>query len=155
MGFQQRNSSTNPQGRKQFLSRAQRASHQSSPCFRPSVSLPQVLHTSSIADFDPTIMSNADASSSRRPPSESIKYEEPAPASSETGDHNTKVKKRRLFGVDPSLILSEERSKRRRTPSPEPEGDEKQAVLDPKDPERAKQLGMQVYRRIMETEDSE
>lgn len=65
-----------------------------------------------------------------------------------------KVKKRRL-GVDPRLIISEERSKRRRTPSPEPEEDNRRTVHDPKNPERAKQLGLQIYGRIMGMNDLE
>jgi hypothetical protein len=65
-----------------------------------------------------------------------------------------KVKKRRL-GVDPSLIISEERSKRRRTPTPEPEQDDKDVVHDPKDPQRAKELGLQIYQKIMDAKDSE
>lgn len=72
----------------------------------------------------------------------------------ESGEPRPKVRKRRL-GVDPTLIISEERSKRRRTPSPEAEEDSKAAVFDPKDPVRAKLLGMQIYRKIMDSTDTE
>lgn len=59
-----------------------------------------------------------------------------------------RVKKKRL-GVDPSLIIAEGgRSKRRRTPSPQPEQKE-QVNTDPRDSARAKELGMVIYERIM------
>lgn len=65
-----------------------------------------------------------------------------------------KVKKKRL-GVDPSLIIAEGgRSKRRRTPSPEPDQKE-QVNLDPKDSARAKELGMVIYEKIMDSKTKE
>lgn len=58
--------------------------------------------------------------------------------------------------MNPSLIISEERSKRRRSPSHEPEdrkpnGDGE----DPKDPERAKALGEEIVRKILDAKESE
>lgn len=68
-------------------------------------------------------------------------------------DKPAREKKRRL-DVNPQLILSEGRSKRRRTPSPPPAA--KQLVdSDPKDPERASQLGLQLYNKIMAMRDVE
>lgn len=65
-----------------------------------------------------------------------------------------KVKKKRL-GVDPSLIIAEGgRSKRRRTPSPQPEQKE-QVNLDPKDSARAQELGMVIYEKIMDSKTKE
>jgi hypothetical protein len=69
-------------------------------------------------------------------------------------EQQPRVKKRRL-GVDPSLIISEERSKRRRTPTPEAEHDDKDGVHDPKDPARAKELGLQIFKKIMDSKDPE
>ena len=70
--------------------------------------------------------------------------------------NTTKTVKRRLMGVDPSLILSNDRSKRRRTPSPEPEAaGGKEDAADPKDPPRAKKLGLEIYAQIMDQKDSE
>lgn len=57
--------------------------------------------------------------------------------------------------MDPSLIISEERSKRRRTPTPEAEHEDKDGVHDPKDPARAKELGLQIFKKIMDSKDSE
>ena len=68
-----------------------------------------------------------------------------------------KKQKRRMIGVDPSLIISEQRSKRRRSPTPEAEieVDTKSAVPNPKDGVRAKQYGMQIMKKIMDAMDSE
>lgn len=63
-----------------------------------------------------------------------------------------KERKRRL-GVDPSLIISEGRSKRRRTPTPPPKVEKPDP--DPRDPERAKGLGMQLYDKIIGMHDAE
>ena len=72
------------------------------------------------------------------------------------GPPSSRTNKRRLLGVDPSLILSEERSKRtKRTPSPDAEDDIKEGSYDPKDSERAKTLGMQIYQKIMTKKDRE
>lgn len=65
-----------------------------------------------------------------------------------------KVKRKRPLGVDPSLIISSERTKRRRSPTPEVEVKE-EAGVDPKDKERAKALGMAIYRKIMDSTGSE
>jgi len=65
-----------------------------------------------------------------------------------------RARKKRL-GVDLSLILSEQRSKRRKTPTPEPEQQKGQEANDPKDAERAKTLGMQIYQKIMDANDTE
>lgn len=62
-----------------------------------------------------------------------------------------RVRKKRL-GVDPSLIISEERSKRRRSPSPSAA---KQEDPDSKDPARAAALGREIMRRIMEKKASD
>lgn len=63
-----------------------------------------------------------------------------------------RVKKRRL-GVDPSLIISDGRSKRRRTPSPEPEvkNEPGGGANDPKDAARATTLGRDIYQKIMDS----
>ena len=62
-----------------------------------------------------------------------------------------------MTGVDPSAILSEGRSKRRKTPTPEPEdkAGNKNNGNDPKDKERAKRLGMEIYNKIMGQKDRE
>lgn len=65
-----------------------------------------------------------------------------------------RVRKKRL-GVDPSLIISEDRPKRRKTPTPEPVVEDEPEVVDPKDPERATRLGLEVYQKIMDKKDSE
>jgi len=73
----------------------------------------------------------------------------------ESGTPSVRTKKKRL-GVDPSLIISDGRSKRRRTPSPEAE--EKMGEgggNDPKDPVRAKTLGYQIYNKIMTLKSAE
>ena len=75
----------------------------------------------------------------------------------EAGDHPRARRKR--LGVDPSLILSDGRSKRRKTPDQTPETDVKKeqsaAERDPKDPERAAELGRQIYQKILDTKDKE
>lgn len=75
------------------------------------------------------------------------------------GAANARMRKRRL-DVNPNLIISEERSKRRRTPSHEPEdrkpnGTKDDDAADPKDPERAKALGDELVKKILDTKDSE
>lgn len=72
----------------------------------------------------------------------------PGDAAHPAAPSDQRVKKKRL-GVDPSLIIAEGgRSKRRRTPSPQPEQKE-QVNTDPRDSARAKELGMVIYERIM------
>ena len=75
----------------------------------------------------------------------------------EAGDH-PRVKKKRL-GVDPSLIISDGRSKRRKTPTPTPETDVKKedgaGDRDPKDTERANTLGREIYQKILGLTDKE
>jgi hypothetical protein len=74
----------------------------------------------------------------------------------------TRQPKRRL-GVDPSLILSEGRSKRRKTPTPVPdeakdkgeEGKDAQGEEDPRDTVRARKLGLELVAKIMKQTDSE
>lgn len=81
----------------------------------------------------------------------------PGPDASEQQQHDdaepTGRRGKKRLGVDPSLILSEGRSKRRRTPSPDPEDGHDEhdggGSHDPKDPERAKRLGYGIYNRIM------
>lgn len=74
-----------------------------------------------------------------------------AGAEAEAGDNGStaapvpRVRKKRL-GVDPSLIISEERSKRRRSPSPSAV---KREDPDPKNPERAAALGRELFHKIM------
>ncbi|KAL1410050.1 hypothetical protein Q8F55_004052 [Vanrija albida] len=80
-----------------------------------------------------------------------VKTEDAGPASTASPE-KPKERKRRL-GVDPSLILSEGRSKRRRTPTPEPIVNKND--MDPKDPERAKALGLALYYKIMAMKDSD
>jgi len=73
----------------------------------------------------------------------------------ESGTPSVRTKKKRL-GVDPSLILSDGRSKRRKSPTPE--ADEKMGEgggNDPKDPARAKTLGYQIYNKIMTMKSAE
>jgi hypothetical protein len=63
---------------------------------------------------------------------------------------NERPGKKRRLGVDPSLIISDGRSKRRRTPTPEPEETAgKEEVNDPKDKARAQALGRDIYNEIM------
>jgi hypothetical protein len=64
-----------------------------------------------------------------------------------------RVRKRRPLGVDPSLIISDGRSKRRRTPSPAPV--KKEDEVDPRDVERAVLLGREIFDKIMASKDSE
>lgn len=78
-----------------------------------------------------------------------------AVAGSSASPEKVHREKKRRLGVDPQLILSTEgRSKRRRTPSPPP--DTKQQVEhDPKDPERAAKVGLQIYTKILGMHDTE
>ena len=100
-------------------------------------------------------MSSATASTSQQPLMGLIKSENEAlaGASPESGNIQAKTRRRRL-GVDPSLIISEDRSKRRRTPSPEADDDDKDAVHDPQDAQTVKHLGMQIFQKIMDSKDS-
>ena len=62
-----------------------------------------------------------------------------------------RVRKRRL-DVNPNLILSDGRSKRRKSPTPEMgggKGEDEDGLHDPKDPLRAQQLGNIIYGKIM------
>ncbi|ORX41076.1 Bromodomain-containing protein [Kockovaella imperatae] len=72
-----------------------------------------------------------------------------------TGDGGRSKKRRNLRGVDPSLIISQDRSKRRKTPTPEPEARDSKDAVDPKDKDRAKRLGMEIYEKIMASKDKE
>lgn len=79
----------------------------------------------------------------------------PADTARSVPPSDQKVKKKRL-GVDPSLIIAEGgRSKRRRTPSPQPEQQKEQVNLDPKDSARARELGMVIYEKIMDSKTKE
>ncbi|KAK4687188.1 hypothetical protein P7C73_g2928, partial [Tremellales sp. Uapishka_1] len=82
-----------------------------------------------------------------------------SPDKSEAQEHDQPPKqRRRRMGVDPSLILSEGRSKRRKTPTPPPAGEdeaEAKGENDPKDPARAKLLGGQIMKQIMEQKDKD
>ena len=86
----------------------------------------------------------------------SMERDESAEASG-TGETGKGKKRRHLTGVDPSAILSEGRSKRRKTPTPEPEDKlgSKDHAQDPKDKERAKRLGMEIYNKIIAQKDRE
>lgn len=72
----------------------------------------------------------------------------------EKGEDQPRARRKRM-GVDPSLIISEERSKRRRTPSPAPETEGKVKkedggdAADPKDPEKAAAVGKELYAMLM------
>lgn len=84
--------------------------------------------------------------------------EEPQAGASDadTGDH-PRVKKKRL-GVDPSLIISDGRSKRRKTPDETPEMEDKKEQgldRDPKDAEKAAQVGRELYQKLVATTDKE
>lgn len=85
--------------------------------------------------------------------------EEPQGSEDHEAGDQPRVRKKRLLGVDPSLIISDGRSKRRRTPSPQPEADVKKesggSELDPKDPEKAAALGSEIYRKIIDMKDKE
>lgn len=73
----------------------------------------------------------------------------------ESGTPSVKTKKKRL-GVDPSLIISDGRSKRRKSPTPEAEEEMgRGGGNDPKDPARAKTLGYQIYNKIMTMKSAE
>lgn len=75
-----------------------------------------------------------------------------APGAAGSSSPEKRARKRRL-DVNPELILSTEgRSKRRRTPSPDPQAKDDP---DPKDAERAKHLGLQLYHKISAMRDSE
>lgn len=89
---------------------------------------------------------------------------QPTESPDKNGDEETndatgssaRVRKRRL-DVNPNLILSDGRSKRRKTPTPEPGAKDvdEDGVYDPKDPDRAQQLGNLIYGKIMGTSSSE
>jgi hypothetical protein len=76
------------------------------------------------------------------------------------GEEQPRARRKRM-GVDPSLIISEERSKRRRTPSPAPEMDGKVKkedgadAADPKDPEKAAAVGKELYDKLMDVKSKE
>ncbi|WVR08581.1 hypothetical protein IAU60_005636 [Kwoniella sp. DSM 27419] len=80
----------------------------------------------------------------------------PTRAESSTPDPSSaaRMKKKRL-GVDPSLIISEERSKRRKSPSPTPGEHAAGQDRDPRDPVRAKELGSVIYKRILGSRDQD
>lgn len=84
--------------------------------------------------------------------------EEPSGAEEHEGGDLPRVKKKRL-GVDPSLIISDGRSKRRKTPTLTPETDVKKedgsGERDPKDPERAATLGREIYQKMLDMKDKE
>lgn len=64
-------------------------------------------------------------------------------------------KKRRLLGVDPSLIISDGRSKRRKSPTPEPSDSavtKVEAGKDPKDKARALSLGREIYKKVVDSQ---
>ncbi|WVQ70702.1 hypothetical protein IAR50_000224 [Cryptococcus sp. DSM 104548] len=84
----------------------------------------------------------------------------PNPPESATSDDpsastpaDSRSRKRRL-DVNPSLIIDADggRPKRRRSPSPRAEKQEEIADADPKDPARAKELGMRIWQKIMEAQ---
>jgi hypothetical protein len=78
----------------------------------------------------------------------------------EKSDDQPRVRRKRM-GVDPSLIISEERSKRRKSPTPTPEGDGKVkkedggSLADPKDPEKAAVVGKDLYDKLLDVKDRE
>lgn len=84
--------------------------------------------------------------------------EEPQGADDHEGGDHPRIKKKRL-GVDPSLIISDGRSKRRKTPTLTPETDVKKedatGERDPKDPERAATLGRDIYQKVLDLKDKE
>ena len=84
--------------------------------------------------------------------------EEPLGAEDHEGGDHPRLKKKRL-GVDPSLIISDGRSKRRKTPTLTPETEVKKddglAERDPKDVERATALGREIYQKIFDMKDKE
>ncbi|TYJ54395.1 hypothetical protein B9479_004983 [Cryptococcus floricola] len=82
-------------------------------------------------------------------PSESVISDDPS--ASTTADN--RLRKRKL-DVNPSLIIPADggRSKRRRSPSPHVAKQEGNADADPKDPARAKELGMRIWQKIMEAQ---
>lgn len=85
---------------------------------------------------------------------EAVKTEQVASAAPPAGSTSPeKPARKRRLDVNPELILSTEgRSKRRRTPSPGPQTKDDP---DPKDPSRAKQLGLQLYSKISAMRESE
>lgn len=85
---------------------------------------------------------------------EAVKTEQAASAAPPAGSTSPeKPTRKRRLDVNPELILSTEgRSKRRRTPSPDAHAKDDP---DPKDPERAKQLGTQLYNKISAMRDPE
>jgi hypothetical protein len=65
-----------------------------------------------------------------------------------------KARKRRL-DVNPSLIISDGRSKRRKSPTPEASPGKGNDTKDNKDPKKASELGLALYRKIMDSKDAE
>lgn len=108
---------------------------------RRSTAMPATLHAH--APPPPTPAAEHPADHAAHAPADS-----PGDAAHPAAPSDQRAKKKRL-GVDPSLIIAEGgRSKRRRTPSPQPEQKE-QVNTDPRDSARAKELGMVIYERIM------
>lgn len=85
--------------------------------------------------------------------------EEPQGSEDHEAGDQPRVRKKRTLGVDPSLIISDGRSKRRKTPTPQPETDVKKEQggvdRDPKDPERAASLGSEIYKKVVDMKDKE
>ncbi|WVQ95513.1 hypothetical protein IAU59_002610 [Kwoniella sp. CBS 9459] len=95
------------------------------------------------------------ASTSASAPGDALPSRKQEQEESTGSEPQPKIRKKRL-DVNPSLIISDGRSKRRRTPSPQPENAHENAGesdKDPKDPQRAKELGYVIYRRIMDSKD--
>ncbi|KAK8850478.1 hypothetical protein IAR55_004396 [Kwoniella newhampshirensis] len=127
------------------------------------IHLPFIVKPTDMSTVSATI-SNGTAPQSRptadSAPVEKVKTQNAPVASSSSADateqqqQQPKTRKRRL-GVDPSLIISEERSKRRRTPSVDPEhGDEDvKGAVEIRDPVKVKELGYVIYNRILESRD--
>lgn len=97
---------------------------------------------------------NSDATTAPAPTTDAAAANE----NTEGNDNNAstqKGKKRTLLGVDPSLIISDGRSKRRKTPSPEPVPDPTAVKAEPekdvKDKVRAASLGREIYKKIMDS----
>ncbi|WRT70655.1 uncharacterized protein IL334_007653 [Kwoniella shivajii] len=114
-----------------------------------------------------SLLSNKDASSSSRIKAEVTPKEDASPSLGESSstDPNTssaRTRKRRL-DVDTSLIISEERSKRRTTPNHENDHsqahgntqDQTNEDQHGKDPIKVKELGYILYGKMMDAKDSE
>lgn len=105
----------------------------------------------------PPVAPTNDASNTQNE-DEVAQSESPDKGTDATGTNGARIRKRRL-DVDATLILSDGRSKRRKTPSVEPE-DKKENVLedgvyDPKDPTRAKTLGLKLYNKLLKAKATE